>query len=53
MKQTEIVGKVFVVVGGKRRCLVCEKLFPPEEAAAHATAPCSAVVIERAEKSVC
>ena len=51
--QIEIVGKVFVVVGGKRKCLVCDELFPPEEASAHATAPCSAMVIERADKVVC
>lgn len=42
MKPTQIenVGKVFVVVGGMRRCLICEGLFTPKQAAAHAIAPC-------------
>jgi len=39
-KQIEIVGKVFVVVGARRRCLVCGESFTPTEAANHATAPC-------------
>lgn len=39
-KQDEAVGKVFVVVGGKRRCLICERIFTPTEAAAHAVAVC-------------
>jgi hypothetical protein len=39
-KQIEVVGKVFVVVGGKRRCLICDGMFTPTQAANHATAPC-------------
>ena len=38
-KQIEVVGKVFVVVGGKRRCLICDGIFTPRGAANHATAP--------------
>jgi len=43
MKQdrVEFVGKVFVVVGGMRRCLVCDRVFAPTQAAKHATVPCS------------
>jgi len=51
--QIEIVGKVFIAVGGKRKCLICGAIFTPTQAAQHATAPCSAVVIERADKVVC
>jgi hypothetical protein len=42
MKQTqiEIVGKVFVVVGGKRKCLICEGMFSPRQAANHAMTIC-------------
>jgi hypothetical protein len=35
-QQIEVVGKVFEVVGEKRRCLVCEGTFTPKQAAAHA-----------------
>jgi hypothetical protein len=38
--QIESVGKVFEVVGGKRRCLVCEGMFTPTQAANHATTIC-------------
>ena len=38
--QIEIVGKVFVVVRGMRRCLICENVFTPTEAAEHAATPC-------------
>jgi hypothetical protein len=43
MNQTQIetVGKVFVVVRGMRQCLICESMFTPQQAAEHATAPCS------------
>jgi hypothetical protein len=37
---TEHVGKVFVVVRGMRRCLICERMFIPSEAAEHAATPC-------------
>ncbi len=32
----ETVGKVFVVVGGMRRCLICDGMFTPTQAANHA-----------------
>jgi hypothetical protein len=38
--QIEFVGKVFVVVGGMRRCLVCDRVFTPTHASKHATTPC-------------
>ena len=38
--QIEIVGKAFVVVGGKRKCLICEGVFSPREAAEHAATLC-------------
>jgi hypothetical protein len=38
--QIETVGKVFVVVRGMRRCLICESVFTPTEAAKHAATPC-------------
>ena len=42
MKQDhlEFVGKVFVVVGSMRRCLICDGMFTPTQAANHATIPC-------------
>jgi len=42
MKETQIetVGKVFVVIRGIRRCLICDCAFTPTEAADHASAPC-------------
>jgi len=40
MEQKEIVGKVFVVVGDMRLCLICDGVFMPKEADAHATTPC-------------
>jgi hypothetical protein len=39
-QQIEVVGKVFEVIGEKRRCLVCEGTFTPTQAAAHALIPC-------------
>ena len=39
-KQDEAVGKVFIVVGGMRRCLICERVFTPRKAAAHAVVVC-------------
>jgi len=36
----EVVGKVFVVVGGKRKCLICDDVFTPTQAANHATTMC-------------
>ena len=38
--QFETVGKVFEVVGERRRCLICEGTFTPKLAAAHATTAC-------------
>lgn len=32
------LGKVFLVRGGMRKCLICEQLFSLESAAEHATA---------------
>jgi hypothetical protein len=42
MKETQIetVGKVFVVVCGMRRCLICERMFTPKQTADHAETPC-------------
>jgi hypothetical protein len=39
-QQIESVGKVFEVVGERRKCLICERVFTPTQAANHATAPC-------------
>ena len=39
-KQIEVLSKVFTVVGGKRKCLICDGVFTPRQAANHATAPC-------------
>ena len=36
----EKVGKVFVVVAGMRRCLICERDFAPREAAQHVATVC-------------
>jgi hypothetical protein len=38
--QPECVGKVFVVVRGMRRCLICDGIFTPKEAANHAMTFC-------------
>ena len=38
--QIEAVGKVFVVVRGMRRCLICDRVFTPRQAADHAETPC-------------
>jgi hypothetical protein len=38
--QTESVGKVFVVVGDGRRCLICEGAFTASQAADHAATQC-------------
>ena len=38
--QIEVVGKVFQVVGEKRRCLICEGMFTPAHAANHAKTLC-------------
>lgn len=55
MRQTqiEIVGKVIVVVGGKRKCLICDGVFTPTQAAEHATAPCCVEFNGSSDKSVC
>ena len=47
------IGKVFVVVGGKRKCLICDGVFTPTQAAEHATAPCCVVFNGSSDKSVC
>lgn len=39
-KQTKVVGKVFVVVGDKRKCVVCDRVFTTTQAANHATTLC-------------
>jgi hypothetical protein len=44
----ERVGKVFVVVGGMRRCLVCDGIFTTREAAEHAVIPCHPTTKESA-----
>jgi hypothetical protein len=37
---TDVTGKVFVVVGSLRRCLICEHTFTPNQAAEHAATAC-------------
>jgi hypothetical protein len=37
----EQVGKVFLVVRGAQRCLVCGGVFTRAKAAKHAQAPCN------------
>jgi hypothetical protein len=51
MKSIEIVGKVFIAVGGKRKCLICGAIFTPTQA--HAAAPRCAVVMGLLTKNVC
>lgn len=43
MKKTEmeVTGKVFVVVEGKRRCLICRRVFTRPAAAEHAVTICA------------
>jgi hypothetical protein len=38
--QIETVGKVFIVIRGMRRCLICDCVLPPTQAANHARTPC-------------
>lgn len=38
---TDQVGKVFVVVQGMRRCLICEGMFTRQAAAKHAMTICA------------
>jgi hypothetical protein len=39
--QIEVVGKIFIVVGGRgRKCLICDGMFTPTQAASHATTVC-------------
>lgn len=39
--QIEVAGKVFIVVGGrKRKCLVCDGILTPKQAANHAKTRC-------------
>jgi hypothetical protein len=38
--QIETVGKVFVVVGSMRRCLICDGMFTPRQSAEHAGTAC-------------
>jgi len=38
--QVEFVGKIFVVVGSMRRCLICDGVFSRGKAADHAVFPC-------------
>jgi hypothetical protein len=38
--QIETVGKVFIVVRGMRRCLICDCVLPPTQAVNHARTPC-------------
>jgi hypothetical protein len=46
--QIESVGKVFVVISGMRRCLICDGMFTPKQAATHATIPCYPTTMESA-----
>jgi hypothetical protein len=34
--QIEVVGNVFTVIGGKRKCLICDGAFTLRQAAEHA-----------------
>jgi hypothetical protein len=49
MRQTqiEIVDKVFVVVRGKRKCLICDCIFAPKQAENHARTPSAATMRKR------
>ena len=38
--QIEFAGKVFVVVSGKRKCLICDGVFTPTQAVNHAVTIC-------------
>ena len=38
--ETEIVGKVFLIVRGGRKCLICDGVFTAREAAEHAEIVC-------------
>jgi hypothetical protein len=38
--KVEVVGKVFVVVGGKQKCMICDGVFTAMQAADHAATPC-------------
>lgn len=48
MKQMpiEIVGKVFVVVRDGRRCVICDGVFTPTQAASHAIEQCYPQCVE-------
>lgn len=39
-QQIEMIGKVFVVTCGMRRCLICACVFTPTQAANHALTIC-------------
>ena len=39
-QQIEMIGKVFVVTCGIRRCLICDGMFTPMQAANHALTIC-------------
>jgi hypothetical protein len=43
-QQIEMIGKVFVVACGIRRCLICDRVFTPKEAAEHASVLCYSVL---------
>ena len=49
-RNSEHVGKVFVVVRGMRRCLICNSLLTPECAAEHAGTVCSPETLPKSEK---
>ena len=38
--ETEIVGKVFLIVRSGRKCLICDGVFAAREAAEHAEIVC-------------
>ena len=54
-KQIEVVGKVLVVVGGKRKCLICDGIFTPTQAANHARTPCypRTEQVEAVDQAIC
>jgi hypothetical protein len=46
----ETVGKVFVVAGSMRRCLICDGTFTPRQAAEHAGTACCPKTLPKSEK---
>ena len=45
-QQIEMIGKVFVVTCGIRRCLICDSVFTPKQAAEHSATICVPAITE-------